>query len=68
MWMVALVYLFGMKSIWNHWMWGFLMAAFFMSYMGKWVRRSRRDDRRRVDDHTLRRSAGRPRGPTTHTH
>ncbi len=41
MWMVALVYLFGMKSVWNHWMWGFMMAAFFMSYMGKWVRRSR---------------------------
>lgn len=41
MWMVALVYLFGMKSIWNHWMWGFMMAAFFMSFMGKWVRRSR---------------------------
>jgi solute:Na+ symporter, SSS family len=41
MWMVALIYLFGMKSVWNHWMWGFMMAAFFMSYMGKWVRRSR---------------------------
>ncbi|MCA9236372.1 MAG: hypothetical protein KDA44_12940 [Planctomycetales bacterium] len=41
MWMVALIYLFGMKSMWNHWMWGFLMAAFFMSFMGKWVRRSR---------------------------
>jgi Na+/proline symporter len=41
MWMVALVYLFGMKSVWNHWMWGFMMAAFFMSFMGKWVRRSR---------------------------
>ena len=41
MWIVALLYLFGMKSMWNHWMWGFLMAAFFMSYMGKWVRRSR---------------------------
>ena len=40
MWIVALLYLFGMKSMWNHWMWGFLMAAFFMSYMGKWVRRS----------------------------
>jgi SSS family solute:Na+ symporter len=39
--MVALIYLFGMKSMWNHWMWGFLMAAFFMSFMGKWVRRSR---------------------------
>jgi SSS family solute:Na+ symporter len=41
MWIVALIYLFGLKSMWNHWMWGFLMAAFFMSYMGKWVRRSR---------------------------
>lgn len=41
MWIVGLIYLFGMKSMWNHWMWGFLMAAFFMSYMGKWVRRSR---------------------------
>ena len=41
MWIVTLITLFGMKSMWNHWMWGFLMAAFFMSYMGKWVRRSR---------------------------
>jgi len=41
MWIVALLSLFGMKSMWNHWMWGFLMAAFFMAYMGKWVRRSR---------------------------
>jgi Na+/proline symporter len=40
MWIVTIIYLFGMKSMWNHWMWGFLMAAFFMSYMGKWVRRS----------------------------
>ncbi len=40
MWIVTLLYLFGMKSMWNHWMWGFLMAAFFLSYMGKWVRRS----------------------------
>ena len=40
MWIVTLIVLFGMKSMWNHWMWGFLMAAFFMSYMGKWVRRS----------------------------
>lgn len=40
MWIVTLLYLFGMKSMWNHWMWGFLMGAFFMSFMGKWVRRS----------------------------
>ena len=40
MWIVTLIYFFGFRSMWNHWMWGFLMAAFFMSYMGKWVRRS----------------------------
>jgi len=26
--------------MWHHWMWGVLMGAFFLSYMGKWVRRS----------------------------
>ncbi len=26
--------------MWHHWMWGVYMAAFFMAYMGKWVRRS----------------------------
>ena len=40
MWIVTLIALFGMKSMWNHWMWGFLMGAFFLAYMGKWVRRS----------------------------
>lgn len=40
MWIVTLLTLFGMKSMWNHWMWGFLMGAFFMAFMGKWVRRS----------------------------
>jgi Na+/proline symporter len=40
MWIVTLLTLLGMRSMWNHWMWGFLMAAFFMAYMGKWVRRS----------------------------
>lgn len=41
MWIVTLITLFGMKSMWNHWMWGFLMGAFFLAFMGKWVRRSR---------------------------
>jgi len=41
MWMVTLMTLFGMKSTWNHWMWGFLMGAFFLAFMGKWIRRSR---------------------------
>ncbi len=40
MWIVTLLVLFGFKSMWNHWMWGFLMGAFFLAFMGKWVRRS----------------------------
>ena len=40
MWIVSILFLLGFKSMWHHWMWGFLMGAFFMSYMGKWVRRS----------------------------
>ncbi|MCK5058950.1 MAG: hypothetical protein KAT34_20050 [Candidatus Aminicenantes bacterium] len=41
MWIVSMLFLLGMKSMWIHWMWGFMMGAFFMSYMAKWVRRSR---------------------------
>jgi Na+/proline symporter len=40
MWIVSMLMLLGMKSLWIHWMWGWMMAAFFMAYMGKWVRRS----------------------------
>ncbi|MBT4485333.1 MAG: hypothetical protein HOC71_16825 [Candidatus Latescibacteria bacterium] len=40
MWIVSLLFIFGMKSMWIHWMWGFMMGAFFMAYMGKWVRKS----------------------------
>ena len=40
MWIVSILYILGMKSMWHHWMWGFYMGAFFMAYMGKWVRRS----------------------------
>jgi SSS family solute:Na+ symporter len=40
MWIISILYVLGMKSMWHHWMWGVLMGAFFMSYMGKWVRRS----------------------------
>ncbi|HCO94328.1 MAG TPA: hypothetical protein DIU00_10305 [Phycisphaerales bacterium] len=40
MWIISILYVLGMKSMWHHWMWGFLMGAFFMVYMGKWVRRS----------------------------
>ena len=40
MWIVSMLFLFGMKSMWIHWMWGWMMGAFFLAYMGKWVRRS----------------------------
>jgi len=40
MWIVSILFVLGMKSMWHHWMWGVLMGAFFLSYMGKWVRRS----------------------------
>ena len=40
MWIVSLLFVAGMRSMWNHWMWGWMMCAFFMAYMGKWVQRS----------------------------
>ncbi|MFC2170069.1 hypothetical protein ACFLRM_05865 [Acidobacteriota bacterium] len=40
MWIVSMLFLLGMRSMWIHWMWGFMMGAFFLSFMGKWVRRS----------------------------
>lgn len=40
MWIVSMLFLMGMKSMWIHWMWGWMMGAFFLAFMGKWVRRS----------------------------
>ncbi len=40
MWIVSLIVLLGMRSMWVHWIWGFLVGAFFMVYMGRWVRQS----------------------------
>ncbi|MBN1271006.1 MAG: hypothetical protein JXB26_01940 [Candidatus Aminicenantes bacterium] len=40
MWIVSMFFLMGMRSMWIHWMWGFMMGAFFMAYMAKWVRKS----------------------------
>ncbi len=40
MWIISLLFLMGMKSMWVHWMWGCMMGAFCLAYMGKWVRRS----------------------------
>ncbi len=39
-WNVSMLMLLGMRSLWIHWMWGWMMGVFFMAYMGKWVRRS----------------------------
>jgi len=41
MWVISLLYLYGVRSMWVHWLWGFMMGAFLMSYTGKWVRRSK---------------------------
>ena len=41
MWIVSLFVLIGLRSMWVHWMWGFMMGAFFMTYTGKWVQRSK---------------------------
>lgn len=40
MWIVSLLFIMGMKSMWIHWMWGFTLGAFCLAFMGKWVRRS----------------------------
>ena len=40
MFITSLLFLLGMKSMWVHMMWGVFMGAFFMAYMGRWVRSS----------------------------
>lgn len=40
MWIVSILCVLGMKSMWVHWMWGFMIGAFCLAYMGKWCRRS----------------------------
>ncbi len=40
MWIVSLLFIMGIKSMWVHWMWGFMIGAFCFAFMGKWVRRS----------------------------
>ncbi|HYJ92476.1 MAG TPA: hypothetical protein VEV84_14295, partial [Pyrinomonadaceae bacterium] len=29
-----------LKGMWVHWLWGFPITAFYLAYMGKWIRRS----------------------------
>jgi len=40
MWIVSLFMLYGVKGMWEQCIWGFFYAAFFMTFMGKWIRRS----------------------------
>lgn len=40
MWMVALCYVYGLKSIWIVWLWPVFNQVFLMMYLSKWLRRS----------------------------
>ncbi len=40
MWIVSLFVRMGVKGMWYQWMWGFPITAFYMAYMGPWIRRS----------------------------
>lgn len=40
MWIVSMFILLGLKGMWIHWLWGFPITAFYLAYMGRWIRRS----------------------------
>src|SRR5215470_15468186 len=40
MWMVALCFVYGMKSIWIPWLWPVFNQVFMMMFISKWLRRS----------------------------
>src|SRR5579872_6861491 len=40
MWMVALCFIYGMKSIWIPWLWPVFNQVFLMMYLSRWMRRS----------------------------
>lgn len=40
MWIVSMFVAYGFNGFWIQWVWGFLIAAFYMAFMGKWIRRS----------------------------
>lgn len=40
MWIVSLFVMMGLKGMWVQWIWGFIIPVFYMTYMGKWIRRS----------------------------
>lgn len=40
MWIVSILVVTGLRGMWIQFVWGFIIAAFYMAYMGKWIRRS----------------------------
>jgi Na+/proline symporter len=40
MWMVALCFVYGMKSMWIPWLWPVFNQVFLMMFLSKWLRRS----------------------------
>jgi Na+/proline symporter len=40
MWIVSLLVMLGLRGMWIQFVWGFIIAAFYMTFMGKWIRRS----------------------------
>jgi Na+/proline symporter len=40
MWMVALAFVYGMKSVWIPWLWPVFNQIFLMMYLSVWIRRS----------------------------
>jgi SSS family solute:Na+ symporter len=40
MWIVSTFIALGLKGMWVHWLWGFPITAFYLAFMGKWIRRS----------------------------
>jgi len=43
MWMVALCFIYGMKSIWIPWLWPVFNQVIMMMFLSKWLRRSNAD-------------------------
>jgi len=40
MWIVSILVMLGLRGMWIQFVWGFVIAAFNMAFMGKWIRRS----------------------------
>ena len=40
MWIVSILVMLGIRAMWIQFVWGFIIAAFYMAFMGKWIQRS----------------------------